>query len=614
MQQKGPIQPTTHNDRTLPWPAALILPVILFAGLGASYWHVQAPYPEESERFGVGLAGSVQEILNYDLEALGSGWYLNWGLSATPPHPNGVAFMQTVRLNKGVASISHQHLANLVRANPGSVWQIGNEPDSIWMDNSTPEQYARCYGELYPVIKAADPTAQVAIGGMVQATPLRMAYLDRVWDAYQDLYGAEMPVDVWVIHGFILREGRTGWGANIPPGMSSALGMNYQLRDHDDMQIFTEQILRFRQWMADHGQREKPLLVNEYGILIWSDIIDEDGNDFDDQRVIAFMHATFDYFRSATDPSLGYPADDNRLVQAWAWYSLDDNVYSQGQQIGEGYNGDLFSGSPVKTITALGQAYADYVHQEAGIGPGYTDLWPYSLEIGVEGMGLVWGETNTLTLTAEVANHGRLLAQEVQVQFWQGDLGPAGAAIGEIQAAPSVPPRYEGAGTTHVTWTIPISGTHTIWVGIDPQNQVAESDEDNNQRALSLTLDSDLLPTCIFIDPPSPITSDRITITAAALAENSGPVGIPPGAEVWFWMDESTLTEPVFRLPLGSLAASESTEVSASFTITGAGVHTITVLLDPTNAIGESDEDNNRLEKSFLVASSRIFLPLVLCQ
>jgi hypothetical protein len=589
------------------------MPIVLFASLGASYWHVHAPYPEESERFGVGLAGSVQDIVDYDLEALGAGWYLNWGTSADPPHPNGVAFMQTVRINQGVSTISHQQLAELVRANPASVWQIGNEPDSVWMDNSTPQQYAQCYGELYPVIKAADPTAQVAIGGIVQATPLRMAYLDKVWQAYQDYYGTEMPVDVWVVHGFILREGRAGWGAGIPPGMSSSLGMDFQLRDHDDIDIFTEQIVRFRQWMADHNQRNKPLLVNEYGILMWTDITDEDENDFDDQRVITFMYNTFDYFRTATDPLIGYPADGNRLVQAWAWYSLDDNAYSQGQQIGEGYNGDLFTGPYAKTMTTLGHAYADYVHQQVGIGPDYTDLWPLGLEIGIEGMNLVWGETNTITLTAEVANHGRQPAQAVQVQFWHGDLGPGGIAVGELMTVPLVPPRYEGAGTTHVTWTIPISGSHTIWVDIDPQDLVAESDEDNNQRSASLCLDSDLLPT-LSIDPPSLFNNDRITITTAALAENAGPVGIPPGAEIWFWMDEPTLEELAVRQPLGPLAASETTEVTASLTVTSAGVHTITVMLDPTGVIAETDETNNYQQKKFLVPTSRIYLPLIQCQ
>ncbi|HEC35605.1 MAG TPA: hypothetical protein ENI39_03625, partial [Anaerolineae bacterium] len=330
---------------------SILMVVSAILGLGASYWPLQSPYPDESERFGVGLAGSVETILQYDLEALGAGWYLNWGAALDPPHPNGAAFAQTIRLSQGVPTLSQEQVRVLVRANPGALWLIGNEPDCVWMDNATPEQYARAYHELYHIIKSEDPAAQVAFGGLVQATPLRMLYLEHIWQAYQDLYGKPMPVDVWTVHGFILREARSGWGAGIPPGMNAYtyLGMDYQIRDHDDIDIFTEQIVRFRQWMADHGRREKPLLVPEYGILMWSDILDENGEDFDDERVIAFMRATFDYFRTATDPQLGYPADGNRLVQAWAWYSLDDNTYRDGQVVGEGYNGDLFTGPGPKT-------------------------------------------------------------------------------------------------------------------------------------------------------------------------------------------------------------------------------------------------------------------------
>jgi hypothetical protein len=65
------------------------------------WWYVYPPYPIESERFGVGLAGSAESVLQYDLEALGVGWYLNWNIALNPPHPYGTGFMQTIRLDAG---------------------------------------------------------------------------------------------------------------------------------------------------------------------------------------------------------------------------------------------------------------------------------------------------------------------------------------------------------------------------------------------------------------------------------------------------------------------------------------------------------------------------------
>ena len=457
--------------------AALLATVALLAGGAVTVqgWHIYPPYPLASERFGVGGVPNA----NYDVETLGAGWYVNWGATINPPHPNGMSALQIIRLDGEEPVLDWETLSAIIQANPGQVWRIGNEPDSIWMDNCTPEQYARAYHELYHLIKSVDPTAQAAFGGLVQATPLRLLYLDFVWQAYQDFFGEEMLVDVWTLHSFILPEVRNSWGAEIPPGMGgyAYLGMRYEIRDHDDVSIFTQRFSDFRQWMADHGQRDKPLLVPEYGILMWPEIEDEDGNDFSNDRVITFMYATFDFFLTATDPAIGYPADGDRLVQAWAWYSLDDDSYYDGQKIGEGYGGDLFTGAYTKTMTALGQAYADYVQTLGGV--DYTDLYPLRLQVDPAPV-VMWGQTETLTLTAEVANHGRQPAQNVAVQFWEGEPG-AGTPIGPSQAISQIPGRYEGTGTVSVTWTIPASGGYTLWVEVDPAGDVAESDEGNNR-------------------------------------------------------------------------------------------------------------------------------------
>ena len=64
-------------------------------------------------------------------------------------------------------------------------------------------------------------------------------------------------------------------------------------------------------------------------------------------------------FHSATDERTGYPADDHRLVQRWAWYSLNDDVYDP--QTGIGFNGNLFDRS-THEIAPLGVAYGTYTY------------------------------------------------------------------------------------------------------------------------------------------------------------------------------------------------------------------------------------------------------------
>jgi hypothetical protein len=214
-----------------------------------------------------------------------------------------------------------------------------------WQGNATPEQYATVYNTLYNAIREADPTARVAIGGVSQPTSLRLAYLDRVLAAYKARYGTDMPVDIWNVHAFILREELDSWGVGIPPGMEVTQGKLYEIGDHADLTIFKQQIVDFRRWMAERGQRDKPLIVSEYGILMPEDY------GFSPDLVKQFMIATFDYFLTAKDAALGYGADENRLVQAFCWYSSADTMYPTP---------NLFDPT-TKASTPLGEAFKQYV-------------------------------------------------------------------------------------------------------------------------------------------------------------------------------------------------------------------------------------------------------------
>jgi hypothetical protein len=159
-------------------------------------------------------------------------------------------------------------------------------------------------------------------------------------------------VDVWTIHNFTLREERDAWGAGIPPGMDADQGELYSIRDHGRMSIFQEHVVAFRQWMAQNGYRDRPLVVSEYGILLPAIY------GFEEDVVEKFMLNSFDYLRTAADGAIGYPADDNRLVQAWAWYSLNGKEYDI--ETGDGFNGSLFD-HDTAGIKSLGEAFATYV-------------------------------------------------------------------------------------------------------------------------------------------------------------------------------------------------------------------------------------------------------------
>jgi len=135
--------------------------------------------------------------------------------------------------------------------------------------------------------------------------------------------------------------------------------MLYEMRDNADPVIFRQLVTEFRQWMKDKGFQNKPLIISEYGVLLPSDYLADDVAT-GDQRVIDFMRKTFDFLVNARDPSLGYPADDNRLVQQWLWYSLNGQPYDLAT--GLGFNGSLFSYLNPKRMTKFGVAFRTYMN------------------------------------------------------------------------------------------------------------------------------------------------------------------------------------------------------------------------------------------------------------
>jgi hypothetical protein len=280
--------------------------------------------PENTPTISFDRAGFDMSInANPELWAsrLGAAWYLNWGVkeritSATLDH------WKTIRITPEGYKPGLQEIRELVAVYPGSVWILGNEPDVVVQDNILPELYATSYHELYYTIKSLDDTASIAVAGVAQGTPLRMQYLDRVLDIYVNLYGENMPVDWWTVHGYVLREERNSWGVGIPPGINSDQGILYEVSDHGRLDYFEAQIRDFRAWMAARGYRNAPLALTEFGILMPSDY------GFPTDYVAQYLKDTFGLLQTMRDIDYGYALDGNQLVQRWAWFSLADPTYT----------------------------------------------------------------------------------------------------------------------------------------------------------------------------------------------------------------------------------------------------------------------------------------------
>ena len=94
---------------------------------------------------------------------------------------------------------------------------------------------------------------------MVQPTPIRLEYLDAILEASETRYGRTpddlpMPVDVWNVHNYVLREKKRYegcpdcWGCGVPPGGPDE-GKSYEIDEHDFLPFWTGHLIAMRQWM-----------------------------------------------------------------------------------------------------------------------------------------------------------------------------------------------------------------------------------------------------------------------------------------------------------------------------------------------------------------------------
>jgi len=300
--------------------------------------------PTKTEPFQrAGFAMSIPANPNLWASRMGASWYLDWAARKTTPG-EFPEYWKMVRVSKDGFFPTPSEIIQIAVENPGQVWILGNEPDVIWQDNVIPEDYAKTYHDLYYIIKTTDPSASIAIAGISQATPLRFEYLDRVLNAYQTQYGERLPVDWWTVHGFVLREERGSWGVEIPPGLTADQGFLYEISDHSRLDYFENHLRDFRAWMAERGYRDTPLALTEFGILMPPEY------GFTPEIVSQYLKDSFHLLLTMQDEDTGYPSDDNRLVQRWAWFSLTDPVYPTSNLA------DLES----DRLTIVGEAYRDF--------------------------------------------------------------------------------------------------------------------------------------------------------------------------------------------------------------------------------------------------------------
>lgn len=551
----------------------------------------------DNERAGFGV---TTDIRNYAVGQLNGGWYLKWGSQIDPPRPDGYHYLPMLIVHGEVFYPNGSELDQAINGNRGGIWLVGNEPDNIYQDgrHTTPQQYVTAYHNAYHYIKQRDPTAKIAVGGMTQATPLRLQWLDIVWNTYQSRYGTTMPVDVWNIHTFVLREERGSWGASIPPGVNANSGMLWQIQDHDRLDLVRDQVIRFRQWMKAHGQQNKPLINSEYGILLPVDY------GFDYPRVTAFMVGSFDLFNTLRDPNLGYAGDDYRLLQRWCWFSLDSDDF-EGNIVRS-----LFDRTR-RTITPLGQAFAGWALSHR---TPYVDLTIQETPVYTPTWAIFQGQPSVIALGANVTNEGNTATGPFDVRFGIGGPNAGGPVIG-INTLPSgLPPRWSPRLHTEVGWHVVLESATAVHAKADPNNVLAEFSETNNSKSVTVTPVNLLDIAARNLQADSPDWSvlapgEPFTTTLRMVVRNRGSIGTTGDLNVQFWLGSpsggGTLLGNVVINAQNSPAV--PLEVTLPWTNVAPGIYTLSATV--TQPPGDTNPNNNLVSATAYLLPPRLFLP-----
>ncbi|MCZ7673001.1 MAG: hypothetical protein M5U34_40715 [Chloroflexi bacterium] len=137
----------------------------------------------------------------------------------------------------------------------------------------------------------------------------------------------------------------------------------------------------------------RPLIITEYSQLYpyipegnGCFLMDELGNCFTEARVTQFLQESVTYLDTTKDATLGYSVDDNRLVQQWLWYTV--NNPEEGSPSNLVYLND--NNHADGTLTPMGSAYKQAAGAEL-----IVNLIPEQTTIPVVVQG-----TSTATLTS----------------------------------------------------------------------------------------------------------------------------------------------------------------------------------------------------------------------
>ncbi|RLF72796.1 MAG: hypothetical protein DRN55_05485 [Thermoplasmata archaeon] len=209
----------------------------------------------------------------------------------------------------------------------------------------------------------------------------------------------------------------------------------------------------------------------------------------------------------------------------------------------------------------------------------------------------------TVTIMAAVWNTGGTTAHGVVVRFYMdSSYNLIGESIGDIG-----PGQYRVFTTT---WTAQGFGPHTLFILLDQDNNITESDENNNILSYNFNVvrrpDVTMDPQDISLSIPEPIPYGS-TVKVTATVRNVGDLPANDVVVQFFDGDPQhggkliEWSQTIPSITVERIEARSYVRVSVNWTALPGGYHTLYVLLDAYNTVKEENEENNIMTRRVYV-------------
>ena len=200
------------------------------------------------------------------------------------------------------------------------------------------------------------------------------------------------------------------------------------------------------------------------------------------------------------------------------------------------------------------------------------------------------------TIWVHVANKGNTMARDVEIRFsMDSDTNMIGSEVLNLLPGQSK--------NTSIKWSSSQPGAHTILVFADPDEKIAETDRDNNFKSTDLQVlgrpDITMRINDMQISPEGPIPiGTRVYLNATIWNKGETDAenvivrfydGDPSsGGKIIQWKENNP------SVTIDELGAGSYRRVNLQWTATGGGEHEIFAVMDLSDIIDESNEENNK--------------------